>query len=144
MKKKTMHVPHMLNEAYDYDKPVPFSRGMRLDFGKVAVLVISGTASVNEMGVSAHVGDLRAQAMRTYQNITELLKSEAMTWHDVVHTRIFLRDIDRDYESLSKVRFEFFQSQGLKEFPASTCVEARLCRPELLVEIETVAMREQD
>jgi 2-iminobutanoate/2-iminopropanoate deaminase len=137
-------VPHMLNEAYHYEKPVPFSRGMRLDFGKVTALLISGTASVNEKGASAHPDDLRAQALRTFENITELLKSEGMDWHDVVHTRIFLRDIDRDYEALSGVRMKFFASQGITEYPASTCVEARLCRPDLLVEIETVAVREQE
>ena len=46
MKKKPMHAPEVLNEAYQYDKPVPFSRGTRLDIGGVTILLISGTASV--------------------------------------------------------------------------------------------------
>ena len=137
-----MKVPHMLNEAYNYAKPIPFSRGLRMDIGNLVVLMISGTASVNEKGESIHIGDLPSQARRTFDNITELLKSEEMTWHDVVYTRIYLRDIDRDYEALSKVRFEVFKEHGINEYPASCCVEAKLCRPELLVEIETVAIRE--
>jgi enamine deaminase RidA (YjgF/YER057c/UK114 family) len=139
-----MRVPHMLSEAFDYAKPVPFSRGTRLDFGQVTVLLLSGTASVNEKGESVHLDDLPAQARRAFANITELLKSEGLTWHDVVYTRIYLRDIDRDYHALNEVRFEVFREHGVTEYPASCCVQAHLCRPELLVEIETVAVREHE
>jgi enamine deaminase RidA (YjgF/YER057c/UK114 family) len=141
MIKRPMHVPHMLNEAYHYDRPVPFSRGMRVDWNGASALLISGTASVDESGKSVHAGDRRAQARRTFANITELLKSEEMTWHDVVYTRIYLRDIDRDYATLAEERLRFFESQGITVFPASCCVEARLCRSDLLVEIETLALR---
>ena len=65
----------VLNEAYDYAKPSSFSRGMRIDIGNIAILLISGTASIDESGVSVHVGDFRAQMRRTYKNITELLKA---------------------------------------------------------------------
>jgi 2-iminobutanoate/2-iminopropanoate deaminase len=144
MKKKLMHVPHMLNEAFDYAAPVPFSRGMRLDFGKIAVLLISGTASINEEGETVHVDDLEKQTARTFANITELLKSEDMNWHDVVYTRIYLKDIDKDYAELSKLRQAFFESVGIEEYPASCCIEAKLCRPDLLVEIETVAVKDPE
>jgi 2-iminobutanoate/2-iminopropanoate deaminase len=140
--KRPMHVPHMLNEAYEYERPVPFSRGTRLDFGNLSALLISGTASVDESGMTVHVGDLRAQVRRTFANVTELLASEGMTWQDVVHTRIYLRDIDRDYDALREERLRFFEEQGVQVFPASCCVEARLCRPDLLVEMEVVALRE--
>ena len=142
MKKRPMRVPHMLNEAYDYTNPVPFSRGTRLDFGPVAVLLISGTASVDEEGRSVHIGDLEGQVKRALSNVTELLKSEEMTWDDVVYTRFYLRDIDRDYQDLSKVRMAFFAEQNLAEYPASCCVEAKICRSELLVELEVIAVRD--
>ena len=34
----------------------------------------------------------------------------------------------------------FFKAQGLDPLPASTGIQAKLCRPELLVEIEAIAM----
>ena len=37
-------------------------------------------------------------------------------------------------------RFNFYEDEGLDPLPASTCIEARICRPELLVEIEAIAM----
>src|SRR5271154_5151919 len=112
----------VLNEAYDYAKPSSFSRGMRIELGGGAVmLLISGTASIDEHGATVHVGDFRAQCRRTFQNITALLASEGATWKDIVRTA-------------------FYQEQRLDPFPASTGVQAKLCRPELLVEIEAIAM----
>src|SRR5437660_3680235 len=86
-----------LNEAYAYAKPSSFSRGMRIDLNGLTILLISGTASIDENGVSVHIGDFRAQMKRTLDNITGLLESEGCTWHDIVRTSCYLRDIDRDY-----------------------------------------------
>lgn len=139
--KRPIHAPQVLNEAYEYDKPVPFSRGTRLEWNGASALLISGTASVDEQGATVHTGDLRAQIRRTFVNITTLLLSEKMTWKDVVYTRIYLRDIDRDYDVLREERLRFFEEQGVTTYPASCCVEARLCRSDLLVEIETLALQ---
>jgi 2-iminobutanoate/2-iminopropanoate deaminase len=131
----------VLNEAYDYAKPSSFSRGIRVDLGGGAVmLLISGTASIDERGATVHVGDFRAQCRRTLQNITALLASEGATWKDIVRTTCYLRDIERDYAQFNEERTAFYREQGLDPLPASTGVQAKLCRPELLVEIEAIAM----
>jgi 2-iminobutanoate/2-iminopropanoate deaminase len=130
----------VLNEAYDYAKPSSFSRGMRIDLNGVVILLISGTASIDDKGETVHVGDFRAQMRRTYQNITALLAAEGATWHDIVRTTCYLRDIDRDYVEFNEERTAFFKQQGLDPLPASTGIEAKLCRPELLVEMEAIAM----
>jgi 2-iminobutanoate/2-iminopropanoate deaminase len=127
-----------LNEAYDYGSA--FSRGMRIDLSGLTILLISGTASIDEQGCTVHVGDLRAQVRRTYDNITQLLASEGATWHDIVRTTCYLRDIERDYEAFNEERTAFYKDQGLDPLPASTGIQAILCRPDLLVEIEAFAM----
>jgi enamine deaminase RidA (YjgF/YER057c/UK114 family) len=128
----------VLDEAPDYGSA--FSRGLRLDFNGVTMLDISGTASIDAEGKSVHIGNFSAQLRRTFDNITALLAAEGATWKDVVRTRCYLRDIDRDYAEFNRGRNEFFRQQGLNPFPASTGIQAKLCRPELLVEIEAVAM----
>jgi enamine deaminase RidA (YjgF/YER057c/UK114 family) len=133
----------MLNEAYDYDKPVPFSRGTRIELKGVTLILLSGTASVNEKGESVHVNDFEAQAKRMLDNATALLTSEQATWHDVVRTTFYVKDIEAHYHALSAIRMAFFKKQGIKAYPASTCVEAKLCRPELLVEMEVMALMEK-
>ena len=143
MEKRPMKVPHMLNEAYCYDRPVPFSRGMRVDIKGITFLFISGTASVDENGQSIHRGDFKAQARRMLDNVTALLKSEGATWHDVVRTTIYVKHMENHYQELSEVRMQYFKEQGLEVFPASTCIQAALCRPELLVEMEAIVMIEK-
>ncbi|WP_218944429.1 Rid family hydrolase [Maribacter luteus] len=140
IEKHVVHAPHTINEAYDYQKPSSFSRALRLDLGDYKVLVISGTASVNEEGNPEHIGDFKAQLWRTYYNITNLLEAEGMTWHDVVRTTNYLRDIERDYGEFNKIRTSFYNWLGLDPLPAATGIQARLCWETLLVEIEAYAV----
>jgi 2-iminobutanoate/2-iminopropanoate deaminase len=140
LKKRAITNHEVLNEAYSYEKPSSFSRGVRIDLNGVSILLISGTASIDEGGKSVHAGDLRAQMRRTLANITGLLTSEGCTWHDVVRTTCYLRDIERDYETFNEERTAFYKNLGLDPLPASTGIQAILCRPELLVEIEAIAM----
>jgi len=130
----------VLNEAYGYAKPSSFSRGMRIDLNGLVILLISGTASIDEKGQSVHIGDFRAQMRRTFFNITALLEAEGATWKDIVRTTCYLRDIERDYAAFNEERTNFYREQGLDPLPASTGIQAILCRPELLIEIEAIAM----
>jgi 2-iminobutanoate/2-iminopropanoate deaminase len=140
VKRKAICAPSALNEAYAYEKPSSFSRGLRIDLDNQVLLLISGTASIDGAGQSVHIGDFRAQLRRTYQNITDLLAAEGATWKDIVRTTCYLRDIERDYEAFNEERTAFFKELGLDPLPASTGIQAILCRPELLIEIEAIAM----
>jgi enamine deaminase RidA (YjgF/YER057c/UK114 family) len=128
----------VLNEAYDYGSA--FSRGMRIDLNGITILLISGTASIDGKGNTVHVGDFRAQTRRTFENITALLAAEGATWHDIVRTTCYLRDIERDYTAFNEERSTFYRDQQLDPMPASTGIQAILCRPDLLIEIEAIAM----
>ena len=88
IQKRAMTNHGVLNEAYAYAKPSSFSRGMRIDLNGLTILLISGTASIDENGKSVHIGDFRAQMRRTLDNITGLLESEGCTWHDIVRTSL--------------------------------------------------------
>lgn len=140
VEKTAVHAPQVINEAYSYLKPSSFSRALKLEFGDYKILLISGTASVNEEGKAEHIGDFGAQLWRTYRNITNLLAAENMTWHDVVRTTNYLRDIERDYAEFNKIRTTFYRWLNLDPLPASTGIQARLCWETLLVEIEAYAV----
>jgi enamine deaminase RidA (YjgF/YER057c/UK114 family) len=130
----------VLNEAYAYPRPSSFSRGIRFDLGDKTMILVSGTASIDEAGRTTNAGDFRAQLWRTYRNLTRLLESEGAGWHDVVRTTCYLRDIERDYGDFNEVRTAFFTWVGLDPLPASRGTLARLCREDLLVEIEAMAV----
>jgi enamine deaminase RidA (YjgF/YER057c/UK114 family) len=142
--KKPIEALDVLNEAYDYDKPSSFSRGMRVELPGAAILFLSGTASVDEKGDTVYVGDFKAQCLRTLRNLTQLLVAEDASWHDVVRTSCYLRDIDRDYDAFNEIRTMFMTRIGLDPLPASTGIQAGICRPDLLVEIEAIAIVPRD
>ncbi len=134
--------PSSLNEAMDYGSA--FTRALRVDLPCTSIIYISGTASVDENGATAHVGDFAAQCKRTFDNITGLLAAEGLTWKHIVRTSCYLRDIERDYAEFNRIRNEFYAQQELDPLPASTGIEARICRTDLLVEIEAIAMVRND
>jgi 2-iminobutanoate/2-iminopropanoate deaminase len=139
VKKAAIKAPEVLNEACDYGSA--FTRGLRVDLpGGITHLLISGTASVGPQGETLYPGDFRAQLWRTYHNLSALLESEGATWEDIVRTTCYLRDIERDYAEFNSIRNEFFHALGLDPFPASTGIQARICRSDLLVEIEALAI----
>ncbi len=143
IKKSPIENKEVLNEAYDYPQKVSFVRGMRVELDSSVMLFISGTASVDENGESIHPGDTKAQTRRTFTNIQALLESEGADWHDIVRTTCYLADF-RTYDDFNEARNTFYEEQGLDPLPASTCIEARICRPELLVEVEAIAMIPKD
>jgi enamine deaminase RidA (YjgF/YER057c/UK114 family) len=138
--RRAIEAPEVLNEAYDYGKPSSFTRGIRVELPGATMLYLSGTASVDEKGATLYEGDLQAQCLRTFRNLTLLLASEKASWHDVIRTTCYLRDIERDYDEFNRVRTMFMTSIGLDPLPASTGIQTRLCRSDLLVEIEAIAI----
>ena len=137
--KQAISALEVLNEATDYPTPSSFTRGLRLEMHGATMLLLSGTASVDEDGNTLYPGDFAAQCLRTLRNVTRLLVAEKASWHDVVRTTCFLRDIDRDYDSFNRIRTFFMTAIGLDPLPASTGIQAHLCRTELLIEIEAIA-----
>lgn len=137
--RRQISAPEILNEAYDYGSA--FSRGLRVELPGATMLLLSGTASIDEEGRTVYEGDLEAQCMRTFRNLTRLLVAEGASWHDVVRTTCYLRDIERDYDAFNAIR-NFFMNEivGLDPVPASTGIQVRLCRSDLLVEIELMAI----
>lgn len=132
-----------MKNAFEYDSnPASFSRAVSICPATTkSMLYVSGTASIGKNGETLHKGDFKTQLWQTYENLTEVLSEGNMTWKNVIRTTIYLRDIDRDYEDFNKIRKEFFDQVGIVNYPASTCVGAKICRPDLLCEIELIAAR---
>jgi enamine deaminase RidA (YjgF/YER057c/UK114 family) len=81
-------------------------------------------------------GDVYAQARQTIANIEHYLRQAGASLRDVVRTRIYLTDINR-WEEVARAHREAFADAP----PASSLLEvSRLASPEMLVEIEAVAV----
>jgi enamine deaminase RidA (YjgF/YER057c/UK114 family) len=122
-----------LNEAPDYGSD--FSRGMRLEDGNKVTLFVSGTASVDEQGGTAHVGEISGQIERMLLNIDTLLARQNATFRDAVSLTTYLKD--RNDEPQLR---DILRGRGLDEIP-NILVNAGICREDLLCEMEVVAVR---
>jgi enamine deaminase RidA (YjgF/YER057c/UK114 family) len=126
-----MHTP-TLNEAADYGSS--FSRGMKVDLPEKTVLFISGTASVDEAGATVHLDDIRKQLERMLLNIQELLAPHGASFADLTQATTYLKQAS--YLDLCE---QVFSEWGMRHLP-NTFVEAGVCRPDLLCEMEAIAI----
>jgi enamine deaminase RidA (YjgF/YER057c/UK114 family) len=104
---------------------------------------VSGTASIVGEKV-AHPGDVRAQAEETFDNIAALLDGENFARHgwpgvsaglmDMVCARVYVKDAGMG---------EICRAVCERRLPPcpTVYVQADICRPELLVEVEGLVFR---
>src|SRR5205814_6640870 len=78
-----------LNEAWSYG--ADFSRGLRVADANQVTLHVSGTASVDEAGRTAHVGDFAAQADRMLHNVASLLDRHGAGFPDLASGVAYLK-----------------------------------------------------
>jgi enamine deaminase RidA (YjgF/YER057c/UK114 family) len=121
-----------LNEAAQYG--ADFVRGLKMVEANKVALHVSGTASIDERGRTAHIGDFEAQADRMLVNIAALLEGQGANFGDVVSAITYLKhpaDAARLREKLHAAGFEGFPH---------ALVEAPICRADLLCETEALAV----
>jgi len=121
-----------LNEAWNYG--ADFSRGLRIAELNKTALYISGTASIDETGQTAHPGNFAAQVDRMLHNLASLLTQQGASFENLVSGVAYLK-----HPSDASVFRSLIQERGFAGFPCAL-VEAPLCRPELLCEAEVLAM----
>ena len=95
----------------------------------------AGQVAFDREGNVVGKGDVKAQTRQTLLNLKTVLEEGGATPADVMKTTVYLADIAH-FTDMNEVYSEFFGNQK----PARTTVEARLARPELLVEIEAIAV----
>jgi enamine deaminase RidA (YjgF/YER057c/UK114 family) len=107
-----------------------FSRGAVIEADDVKLIHVSGTAAIDEHGVSLYPGDIRSQIDCTLDKVETLLGQEGAGLSDICAATVFVKQ--PEYASLF---WEMAKDRGLDEFPA-VCVVADVCREELLFEID--------
>lgn len=115
-------------EAFRYGSA--FARAVLVERPGCSTIHVSGTAAVDEAGVSLHGGDFHAQVECTLERIAALLEPEGTNLTDIVAATAFVK---RGGDA--GVLAEVLGAHGLAELPA-VCVVADVCRDELLFEME--------
>ena len=119
---------------------------MAIATGNLATTFVSGTASITD-SETRHVGDVEGQTHQTLDNIAALIGNDNFKRHgmpglsatldDMALVRVYIKR-QEDYAKTRAVCESL-----LGELPTVYAV-ADVCRPELLVEIEGIAMSCRD
>lgn len=127
-----LYAPTHLNPTYEYG--VSFERGTSMEYGDRRQVFISGTASIDNKGNILHMGNIRKQTERMWENVEALLAEADCTFNDVGQMIVYLRDT-ADYAVVN----EMFE----KRFPGipKIIVHAPVCRPGWLIEMECMATK---
>ncbi len=117
-----------------------YSHGMVAPGGEI--VVVAGQVGMDAAGKLVGPGDVRAQTKQAYENILKVLKAAGCTMNDVIRFQTFLThasDIDGFMQARREV-FPGYYPDGV--YPPNTIlVVSRLVQPELLIEIEAMAVR---
>jgi enamine deaminase RidA (YjgF/YER057c/UK114 family) len=118
--------------AIDYASS--FARAIEIDRPGSRLLTISGTASIEMDGTTAHVGDCEKQIELTMDVVHSILESRGMDWSDASRAIAYFKHI-ADAPLLEK----YCVAHRLPELPVAIS-HADVCRHDLLFEIELDAV----
>ncbi|HKF68232.1 MAG TPA: RidA family protein [Vicinamibacterales bacterium] len=100
------------------------------------MIFIAGQLARDRDGNIVGKGDMRAQIRQVGENLKTALAAAGATLNDLVKTTTFITDIDEFFRH-ADIRMEYFGPA----LPTSTTVEVRrLAHPDLLVEVEAIAI----
>jgi enamine deaminase RidA (YjgF/YER057c/UK114 family) len=116
---------------------VAFERATAIAYRDRKHILISGTASIDDKGVTLHRGNIQKQLERTLVNIDALLHEAAASLDDMQVFLIYLRDPND--QAIVRKEIE-------RRFPSTPfeIVTAPVCRPGWLIEIEGLAVIAND
>ena len=129
-----LYAPANFNPTHEYG--VTFERGAVIEYGGKSHVLISGTASINNKGEIVHPGDVKAQTIRMWENVSALLSEGRSSWDDVRMMIVYLRNAE-DYDHV----LPLFQERFKGSIPY-VITHAPVCRPGWLIEMECIATNE--
>lgn len=107
-----------------------FARAMEWTTPGHRRLTVSGTASIEPGGASAHLGDLLSQVDLTMDVVEAILDSRGATFADVTRATAYIKHPEH-----ASALDDWFERSGAPWFPA-IATHTQVCRDELLFEIE--------
>jgi 2-iminobutanoate/2-iminopropanoate deaminase len=113
----------------------PYSQAVRSG----RFLFCSGQIPLDPKSGKIVPGDIAAQTQRVLNNIRALLKTEGLTFDNVVKTTIFLTNLG-DFQIVNEVYGSYFKSQP----PARSTVQVSGLPKGANVEIEVIAVMDED
>jgi len=104
--------------------------------GPAKTVYIAGQIAFDKDGKVVGAGNMKAQAEQVFKNLQTALAAAGAKFTDVVKMNTYVTDMDQA-PAVREVRARFFGTTT----PASTLVQVvKLARPELMIEVEVIAV----
>ena len=105
-----------------------------------AVKIDNMVYTAGQVGVNPATGELagagiQEQTKQTMENIKVHVEAAGSSMDKIIKCLVFITDM-KDFQAMNEV----YKSYFVKDPPARSCVQVVLARPELLVEIEAIAV----
>ncbi|PTS84927.1 RidA family protein [Pseudomonas sp. HMWF032] len=100
------------------------------------IVIHNGTVYLAGQLADDYRGDIVQQTRETLANTDRMLAEAGSDKSKILSVTIYLKDMDRDYAGLNQV-WDAWVAPGAA--PARACVEAKMYKPEVLVEMMIVA-----
>jgi 2-iminobutanoate/2-iminopropanoate deaminase len=112
-------------------KPIgPYSQAIKSN----GFLFVSGQVALDPQSGQFVGEDIRRQTERVLENIKGILEAAGVSFHHVVKTTVFLKEMD-DFAAMNEVYARYFGAAP----PARSTVQAARLPKDALVEIEVIA-----
>ncbi len=122
-----------IDPGWAWDDIYPLSQGIRSG----QMIFVSGQVAFGPDGQLVGPGDIKAQTHQAFNNVAAVLAKAGAGLKDIVKITSFLTD-ENTFGQMLEARREVFGAEP----PASTAVVVkRLVMPELLIEVEAIAIK---
>ncbi|HTZ46826.1 MAG TPA: RidA family protein [Verrucomicrobiae bacterium] len=112
-------------------KPIgPYSQAIKAN----GLLFVSGQVALDPASGEFVGTDVRQQTERVFENLKGILEASGVSFHHVVKTTVFLKDMN-DFAAMNEVYGRYFSAAP----PARSTVQAARLPKDALVEIELIA-----
>lgn len=123
---------------WTWQEPFGFSQAVEVE-GARKMLFVSGQAAIDAEGKPAHAGDMGRQVQMALDHLEAVLEQAGTSTRNVVKAVVYTTDVDALLPHWGQIK-ERLQVPG-GPFASTLVGVTRLAFPELMVEIEAVAVQ---
>jgi 2-iminobutanoate/2-iminopropanoate deaminase len=122
-------------EAIGVDKVEPYSKIIKAGG---FIFVKSHIGYFYETG--EYPSEVATQTTNTLDHLERALRSADASIGDAVKVSVYLADIDRDFNAMDSAFRAYFDERGVAEQPARTTIGVPLSWPQILVQMDLIAV----